>query len=186
MLTWRKILEYLHANPQCLNEPAQIVPYNPELPDCIALQPVIAIKALKDYELNTRGVKDNQHHPEHVALLADCAPFSEAGEYSYEVVFTDDNQLLYKTTFVGEDGKLETSEELVDDLDLADRSDIKLTAIRQIVTSLQVDDPLRVADTLACVQAIIDIRKLFAAEQKAREAYRELMRRNRNEAVSGE
>lgn len=170
MLTWRQILQHLNAHPEKLDEPAQIIPYNPANPECVDLQPIVGINTIAYYELHTRSAKDNQSHPEEFCLLVDCNPYSERGDYCHELLMSDDGTMRYKTTYITASGTLEVRDELADEFDLADNNDLKLSAIRKIIGELEDGD-----EPEAWFDAARAIKRIFAAESAARAKYQELL-----------
>ena len=94
-MTWGELATALaKMPPERLNDPVQIFTSTDEEP--IPLDAAIGFysigelcEAAGDPETEacvSRGVVDNEHHPEHFALLTDGYPFSKDGDSYYTVV----------------------------------------------------------------------------------------------------
>lgn len=170
-MKWRDVLAYLQANSACLDQPAQIVPYEFGTCQTVPLQPIVAVNTAEYFEITTRSSKDNQHDPSAVVLLVDCNPYSSKGVMS-TLMSIKDGKVTYHFEKMTENG-VETSpvtEDEVLDMEIEGKHDAHFNEIRRIIDSIG-DNP----EAIDYAYALASIRTVLSLEESRREHFKKLL-----------
>jgi hypothetical protein len=170
-MKWRDVLQYLQDNPDCLDQPAQIVPCESGGCQVVPLQPVVAVDTVENFEIVTRSSYNNQHDPNAVVLLIDGNPYGADGVISTTLAVKN-GQVVYSFEKMTENGivSVPATEDEVVDMAIADKHDAHFNAIRRLIDELG-DNP----EPVDYAYAIASIRTVLSLEESRRGHFKKLL-----------